>query len=657
MAFSSINIGSVANDGTGDPIRTAFDKINTGLVDLDSQTYFNRRLTQSNIFVSGTLTASFANVTQRLHGNVFSANVFNAGNLTISSNITTGNIIVPPGGFIYGTVIGSTASGALDATTLGLTSPAAANVTQFNVINNANVLGGIDSVSTSTGSFTVLGGAGVTGNLHLGGNIYTAGNANVANLGVSGKVHTDLYFIGKTIYIDGSPVATSANSFSGGNVANPTRFVSTVQSTSGTTGAVRIDGGVGVAGNVNTTGNLGVVGFAGFGSSVTVIDRLTVGGSSNVVMFSNGSIRGTVVTAAQPGITSVGSLSGLSMSGNITAGSGNTFAIGDPLVPFLDVFAFRTTSTFISGQLTTASQPSITAVGTLGSLAVSGNIAAGNVSATKGTFTNVQGTILTASQTNITAVGTLGLLTVSGNIAAGNVSATKGTFTGIQGTLLTSSQPNITTVGDLGSLTVDGASTLSGSLTVAGASTLTGALNLKNNIIFEGATDNAFETTLTVTDPTADRTITLPDATTTMVGTGVTQTLTNKTIALGVNTVSGTAAQFDTACTDTNFVFDSDFTGTNQSKSANGYQKLPGGVILQWGSDTVDLIEGENRTYTFPVAFVTACYSVQVSIFGNQSASGDNGPVCVFSKSTTGFEVESMSQSDVPGINWFAIGV
>ena len=32
-------------------------------------------------------------------------------------------------------------------------------------------------------------------------------------------------------------------------------------------------------------------------------------------------------------------------------------------------------------------------------------------------------------------------------------------------------------------------------------------------IIFEGATDDAFETTLTVTDPTADRTITLPDAT------------------------------------------------------------------------------------------------------------------------------------------------
>ena len=33
------------------------------------------------------------------------------------------------------------------------------------------------------------------------------------------------------------------------------------------------------------------------------------------------------------------------------------------------------------------------------------------------------------------------------------------------------------------------------------------------SIIFEGSTDDAYETTLTVTDPTADRTITLPNVT------------------------------------------------------------------------------------------------------------------------------------------------
>ena len=49
------------------------------------------------------------------------------------------------------------------------------------------------------------------------------------------------------------------------------------------------------------------------------------------------------------------------------------------------------------------------------------------------------------------------------------------------------------------------------------------------NIIFEGASANAHETTLTVTDPTADRTITLPDATDTLIGRATTDTLTNKT--------------------------------------------------------------------------------------------------------------------------------
>jgi len=59
------------------------------------------------------------------------------------------------------------------------------------------------------------------------------------------------------------------------------------------------------------------------------------------------------------------------------------------------------------------------------------------------------------------------------------------------------------------------------------------------SIVFEGSTADAYETTLTVTDPTADRTITLPNATTTLVGTDTTQTLTNKTIDSASNTLTG----------------------------------------------------------------------------------------------------------------------
>ena len=67
-------------------------------------------------------------------------------------------------------------------------------------------------------------------------------------------------------------------------------------------------------------------------------------------------------------------------------------------------------------------------------------------------------------------------------------------------------------------------------LTVAGTTTQvdTVTMNAQNAVVFEGATANDFETTLTITDPTADRTATLPDAT--------------GTIALTSSDITGNAA-------------------------------------------------------------------------------------------------------------------
>ena len=53
------------------------------------------------------------------------------------------------------------------------------------------------------------------------------------------------------------------------------------------------------------------------------------------------------------------------------------------------------------------------------------------------------------------------------------------------------------------------------------------------DIVFEGATDNTNETTITVADPTADRTITFPDTTGTVVTTGDTGTVTSTMLADG----------------------------------------------------------------------------------------------------------------------------
>ena len=50
-----------------------------------------------------------------------------------------------------------------------------------------------------------------------------------------------------------------------------------------------------------------------------------------------------------------------------------------------------------------------------------------------------------------------------------------------------------------------------------------------------------------------------------------------------------------------------DFTG---NLSGNGYQKLPSGLIIQWGSQSQTTDSNSNATYTFPAAFPNACFSV-----------------------------------------------
>ena len=90
----------------------------------------------------------------------------------------------------------------------------------------------------------------------------------------------------------------------------------------------------------------------------------------------------------------------------------------------------------------------------------------------------------------------------------------------------------------------------------------------KTAIEFEGATADAYETTLSVVDPTEDRAITLPNASGTValttditVSASSTNTFSNKSIALGSNTITGTTSEFNSALTDSNFVTTGD-TGT-----------------------------------------------------------------------------------------------
>jgi hypothetical protein len=71
----------------------------------------------------------------------------------------------------------------------------------------------------------------------------------------------------------------------------------------------------------------------------------------------------------------------------------------------------------------------------------------------------------------------------------------------------------------------------SGALVFATSPTISGLTLSDGSIVFEGATADEFETSLAVTDPTADRTITIPDITGTLITTGDTGSVTNTMLA------------------------------------------------------------------------------------------------------------------------------
>lgn len=128
-----------------------------------------------------------------------------------------------------------------------------------------------------------------------------------------------LYFTGTdTIYINGSPVATSESSFSGGNVALQANFLAVVSSTSTDTGAVIIpNGGLGVGGNINVGENIVSAGSGSFAGRL----------STSLTTDSAGSTSGALTTAGGLGVALNAHIGqGLYVSGATSFGSTATIS-------------------------------------------------------------------------------------------------------------------------------------------------------------------------------------------------------------------------------------------------------------------------------------------------------------------------------------------
>jgi len=216
--------------------------------------------------------------------------------------------------------------------------------------------------------------------------------------------------------------------------------------------------------NVNINGNAitNLVGYVltnnqPYINSLGVLTSLSVTGNLSVNAISAGQIgntntilEGTIasVSASQPNITSLGTLTSLTVTGNISSRAVSAFQIGN-------------TNTILEGTIASvsASQPNITSLGTLTSLTSIGTISAPTINA--GTIGNAGAVFNGASQT------------LTGNISVNAISAGQigNTNSILEGTIasVSSSQPNITSTGTLVSLNVSG--------NITSANLITGNIN------------------------------------------------------------------------------------------------------------------------------------------------------------------------------------
>ena len=250
--------------------------------------------------------------------------------------------------------------------------------------------------------------------------------------------------------------------------------------------------------------------------------------------------------------------------------------------------------------------------------------------------------------------------------ARGSVSVASGnglTYNSSTGVLGTSAIPNSQLANDdvtIGSTAVAlgaTASTIAGLTSLASTTLISGVADAANsikiasgNIVFEGSNANDFETTLTAADTTdSDKTITLPNTTGTVALTSdivypVTLdnsvTLTNKTLALGSNTISGTFAQFNTAVTDATLV---STTGseTLTNKSVNLANNTLTGTFAQFNTavsnatlvSTTGTETLTNKSLTAPVLTGSSSSAGSI-IFKEDTDNGTNSATLVGPAST-----------------------
>ena len=450
------------------------------------------------------ITANAANLT----GTTLNATIVNSsltsvgtlGNLSVTYDITSGNVYANSG-----TVTATSLTGTL-------TTSAQPNVTSVGTLTNLNVTGTVDGGNFTTTGYANVGSLNVTGTSNLG---------NVGNVTITGGTN------GYYLQTNGSGALTWAAISAGtsivngnSNVAIPTTNGNVNITANGATTLVVTGTGANVVGNLDVTSNISglqLTSTVTTGTAPLVVTSTTQVANLNVA---TAGLAGEVTGNAQGNITSVGSLTGLTVSNatgivnftntaNVTLGAvGNLHISGGSANYVLSTdgsgglsWVGVSTSSISNGtsnvNIPTANgNVNITAGGNtsfvvtdtganvVGTLNATGNANVGNL----GTAQVLASANVTAPQliSNI-AVGTAPFIVTSTTQVANLNVATAGTA-GLAVAVTGNAQGNITSVGTLTSLDVTGNIT-GGNITTAGTANV-GTLIVTGATTFGNLTAN-----------------------------------------------------------------------------------------------------------------------------------------------------------------------
>ena len=508
MARQTINIGTTANDGTGDPLRTAFDKINdnfaelygadgdsntlNGDLDLNGHRIVTTRSNEDIILapagtgrvIAGALTFAGTEISSDDSTQItIKENVLSTGNLTVTGAITGASLALASGATVTELSIDGSMTGNSDTavpTEKAVKTYVDAQVTASDLDFQGDT-GGALAVDLDSQTFTVAGGTGID----------TAGSGQTLTINIDSTVATltgSQTLSGKTLTTPTINGATMTGTVSIDNISINDSEIATSSNANlhlnpGGTGTIELEAATNITGNVDVTGTLTTDDITTQGNQ-TITGNLTAGGTLTV--------QGTVIadrftTNSNGDITIDPAGTGtIILTGTVThAGTQNT--TGELNVDNININANTISSTNSNGGINIT--PNGTGVITLGGnyVAVTNELAANDVA--------VGSELLLGTGAKIVAVTTnedLNLLT--NGTGTVNVNTTR--ITNVVDP--TSNQDAATKA------YVDAQIGGSNTLTVADDSSTTVAINLDNTLSVVGATGISTAvsgSTLTITGP------------------------------------------------------------------------------------------------------------------------------------------------------------